>query len=158
MGQQPGKMTINVNPLNLISSIKQCRPEDHPETIELESIANFTEEHHLEVIDFLKIDTEGYDLEVLAGAAPLLRRQQIRFVLSECEPVVRTKYFTSLPALAEYMGGFGYRLFGVYEQSSEADGTLAYLNALFVCEELIDQTAKSGLGGYDLLPSTQTAK
>ena len=72
--------------------------------------------------------------------------------------MVRTKYFTSLPALAEYMGGFGYRLFGVYEQSSEADGTLAYLNALFVCEELIDQTAKSGLGGYDLLPSTQTAK
>jgi FkbM family methyltransferase len=152
MGREPGKMTIHVNPLNLVSSIKQCRPEDHPETIELESIESFAKKHHVETIDFLKIDTEGYDLEVLAGATQLLRRQQIHYVLSECEPVSRTNYFVGFPALVEFMGGFGYRLSGVYEQSLETDGTLAYWNALFICEKLTGQAAKCGVGGYVLAP------
>jgi FkbM family methyltransferase len=157
MAREPGKTTINVNPTSLISSIGLRRPEDHSETIFLESIASFAQKHDLETIDFLKVDTEGYDLEVLAGAAPLLQRQKIHFVLSECEPVVRTKYFVSFPALAEFMGSFGYRLLGVYEQASDSDGTLAYWNALFVCEELIGQVADlRGLGGYDLASRIHT--
>jgi FkbM family methyltransferase len=152
MAREPGKTTINVNPISCISSISLRRSEDHSETIDLESIASFAEKHHLETIDFLKVDTEGYDLEVLAGAAPLLMRQEIHFVLIECEPVERTKYFVSFPAVAEFMGAFKYRLFGVYEQASEMDGTLAYWNALFICEKLVDQTAKlRGVGGYDLV-------
>jgi FkbM family methyltransferase len=77
MGREPGQTTIHVNPLNTISSIKLSRPEDHPETIELETIARVAERHGLDTIDFLKVDTEGYDLEVLAGAAPLLQQQKI---------------------------------------------------------------------------------
>jgi FkbM family methyltransferase len=143
MAREPGKTTINVNPSSCISSIKLCRPEDHPETIELESIANFAEKNNLDTIDFLKVDTEGYDLEVLAGAIPLLQRHKIHFVLSECEPLVRTNYFVSFPSLAEFLGGFGYRLFGVYEQQSDPKGILSYWNALFICEKLTRQAASS---------------
>jgi len=147
MGREPGKICINVNPLSFTSSINLHRPEDHSETVELETVAGFSEKHHLGTIDFLKVDTEGYDLEVLAGATPLLQRQQILFVLSECEPVVRThvnKSFVSLSALAEFLGGFGYRLFGVYDQQPEWDGrnSLLYWNALFICEKLVDRDAK----------------
>ena len=144
MGREPGTFTIHVNPLSTISSIVLNRPEDHPETIELETIAGFAEKHHLETIDFLKVDTEGYDLEVLTGAAPLLQQQKIHFILGECEPVVRTKNFVDFPTLAEFLGGFGYRLFGVYEQQPEWDGrnSLLYWNALFICEKLIARDAK----------------
>jgi len=64
--------------------------------------------------------------------------------LGECEPVVRTKTFVDFPTLVEFLGGFGYRLFGVYEQQTEWDGrnTLLYWNALFICEKLIAQDAK----------------
>lgn len=34
-------------------------------------------------VDFLKIDTEGYDLKVLKGAESLLRKRRIRFVQFE---------------------------------------------------------------------------
>ena len=144
MGREAGKTTINVNPHSAISSIKLCRPEDHPETIELETIARFAKELNLKTIDFLKVDAEGYDLEVLAGAAPLLQEQKIHFVLVECEPVVRTRNFADFPALAEFLGGFGYRLFGVYEQQPEWEGRhyLLYWNALFICEKLIDRGSK----------------
>ena len=144
MGREAGEALINVNPSSCASSIKRSRPEDHPETITLETIAGFTEKHRLETIDFLKIDTEGFDLEVLAGAAPLLQQQRVHFVLSECEPVVRTKEFVSFPAVADFLAGFSYRLLGVYEQQPEWDGRnmLLYWNALFVCEKLVAQDAR----------------
>jgi FkbM family methyltransferase len=144
MGREAGEALIHVNPRSVMSSIKQSRPEDRSETITLETIAGFAEKHGLGTIDFLKIDTEGFDLEVLAGAAPLLQQQRIHFVLSECEPVVRTKEFVSFSAMADFMAGFSYRLFGVYGQQPEWDGRnmLLYWNALFVCERLIAQGAR----------------
>lgn len=144
MGREPGKTTIHVNPLNETSSIPLSRPEDHPEMIELETIAGFAEKQKLETIDFLKVDTEGYDLEVLAGAASLLQRQKIHLVMSECEPVARTRHFASFPDLAGFLGGFGYQLFGVYEQQPEWDGRnrLLYWNALFICEKLVAREAR----------------
>jgi len=144
MGREPGEAIINVNPISRMSSIGLSRPEDHPETITLETIAGFVEKHRLGTIDFLKIDTEGFDLEVLAGAAPLLHQQKVRFVQSECEPVLRTKQFVNFSALADFLADFGYGLFGVYEQQPEWDGRnmLSYWNALFVCKELIAQDAR----------------
>jgi FkbM family methyltransferase len=148
MGREPGKIGINVNPLSRTCSIVWQRPEDHPETVEMETIAGFSEKHHLGTIDFLKVDTEGYDLEVLAGSSPLLQKQEILFVLSECEPVVRTQSFVGFFALAEFLGSFGYRLslFGVYEQQPEWDGrnSLSYWNALFICEKLVERVERYG--------------
>jgi FkbM family methyltransferase len=144
MGRETGEVVINVNPLRQMSSIKVRRPEDHPETIRLDTIANFVEEHRIEVIDFLKVDTEGYDLDVLSGAAPLLRQQRIHFVQAECEPVVCTKAFVGFPTLVEFMQDFGYRLFGVYEQQPNWDYTnvLLYWNTLFICEKLVSEDSR----------------
>jgi len=97
--------------------------------------------------DFLKVDTEGYDLEVLSGAEPLQREQRVHFILSECEPVARPRNdyaFVDFASLAEFLGGFGYHVFGVYEQQPEWDGRNVPLfwNALFICEKLVACGAK----------------
>jgi FkbM family methyltransferase len=144
MGREPGRTVIHVNPLDTTSSIVHQRPEDRLETIELETIDGFTEKQRVETVDFLKIDTEGFDLEVLAGATSLLRRQKIHFVQVECEPVVATKKFASFSAVAEFLEKFDYQLFGVYEQQPEWDGRnrLLYWNALFICEKLVEAGAR----------------
>lgn len=144
MGREPGQVTINVNPVSLISSIQQSRKEDHPEVIKLETVASFAEKQRVKTVDFLKVDTEGYDLEVLAGAASLLERQRIHFVMTECEPVNYTGRFVSFADVAAFLGRYGYRLFGVYEQQPEWDGSncLLYWNALFICERLISSQTK----------------
>jgi FkbM family methyltransferase len=144
MGRAAGQMLINVNPISRMSSIKLSRPEDHSETIELETIAGFCKKHHVENIDFLKIDTEGFDLEVLTGAIPLLEQQRVHLIQCECEPVLRTKQFASFSDLAEFLAGFGYRVFGVYEQQPEWDGRnmLLYWNAIFICEKLIGKGSR----------------
>jgi FkbM family methyltransferase len=138
MGREAGEVLIHVSPESHTNSIVTSRPEDHLETITLETITGFAEKHRLETIDFLKVDTEGFDLEVLAGAKPLLQQQRVHFVLSECEPFARTREFVSFQALGEFLTDFGYSLFGVYEQHPEWDGgnILRYWNALFICEKL----------------------
>jgi len=144
MGKEAGEALINVNPISRVSSMKLSRPEDHPETIKLDTIAGFVEKHQLAAIDFLKIDTEGFNLEVLAGAIPLLQEQKIHFVQTECEPVLRTKNFVNFADSAAFMAGFGYKLFGVYEQQPEWDGQrmLLYWNAVFICDKLTPQGAR----------------
>jgi len=147
MGSEAGEATINVNnanPSRTASSIKLRRPGDQQETIVVDTIAGFAEKNEIVTIDFLKVDTEGYDLEVLAGAAPLLGEQRVHFILSECEPVVRTKRFADFRELAGFMAGFGYEIFGVYEQQPEWDGrnVLLYWNALFISERLVAQGAR----------------
>jgi FkbM family methyltransferase len=142
MGRKSGEAVINVNPVSVASSIKLKRPEDQSETITVETIAGFVETHQIENIDFLKVDTEGYDIEVLSGAAPLLRNQRVHFIMCECSPVLRPRddfSFVDFASLAEFLDGFGYQVFGVYEQQPEWDGRNAILfwNVLFICQKLV---------------------
>jgi FkbM family methyltransferase len=144
MGREAGEAVIHVHPDSRLSSIQQDGSDDRAEKIALETITGFAEKHQVNIIDFLEIDTEGYDLEVLSGTAPLLKEQRVRFILSECEPYARTKRFVAFPALVEFLTGCGYRLFGVYEQSAEWECryVLEYWNALFVSEKLIADTGR----------------
>jgi FkbM family methyltransferase len=147
MGRESGRGVINVSPISTGSSIRLKRPDDSSESIVVETVADFAERHRIESIDFLKVDTEGYDLEVLAGAVPLLREQRVHFILSECAPLARPgneDAFVSFAALAEFLGGWGYQVFGVYDQQPDWSlrKELAYWNALFICEKLIPRDSK----------------
>lgn len=144
MGRQPGRVTIHVNPNDLRSSVKLHRPEDHSEIISLDTMDGFVEKQKLRTIDFLKIDTEGFDLEVLAGAETLLKEHRVHLIQCECEPAPRTNEWVSFPALAEFLEGYGYRVFGVYEQRPEWDGGnyIPFWNAIFICEKLVPHSAR----------------
>ena len=47
------------------------------------SLSDYCLEHHIEHIDLLKIDVEGWELRVLRGAAPLFQASQVRLVQFE---------------------------------------------------------------------------
>lgn len=138
MGKESGEAVIHVSAESTFSSIKVSLPEDHTESIQLETIADFATSHGLTTIDFLKIDTEGYDLEVLAGAIPYLEQQKVHFIFAECQPSAHSERFVSLSALEEFLNGFGYRLFGIYDQRFPEDNSnwLYFWNALFICGKL----------------------
>ena len=56
---------------------------DNEEEIELNTIDSFCESQGILTIDFLKIDAEGHDLQVLKGASKLLNSGQIKFIQFE---------------------------------------------------------------------------
>jgi FkbM family methyltransferase len=58
-------------------------PISGTETVEVETVDRFLATHDLGRVDLLKIDTQGFDAEVLAGAAESLASGRIRAVLVE---------------------------------------------------------------------------
>jgi FkbM family methyltransferase len=77
------------------------------QTVEVIDLDSFTNEHGIDFIDLLKLDTEGHELEVLGGAQRLLREGRvgaIQFEFNEMNVISRSffkDFYIALP---------GYRL------------------------------------------------
>ena len=76
--------------------------------IELETLDAFCEQHEIQEIDFLKIDTEGHELSVLEGAKRMLSSGKIKliqFEFNEMNVVSRVfmkDFYSVLPAYSLY--------------------------------------------------------
>jgi FkbM family methyltransferase len=86
-------------------------------------------------IDLLKIDTQGADGRVLAGADATLRAHKIGLVYFE---VIFAKHYIAQHSFAEceaLLSSRGYRFVDFYEKVRDAAGaTLVYCNALYSAE------------------------
>lgn len=100
--------------------------------------------HH---IGFLKIDTEGFDLDVLHGAEDVLRTAGADLVQVETGMNPDNALHVPLHRFQEYLEPLGYRLFGLYEQVHEWPTKSVHLrrvNGMFVSSRLI---ASAPVGG-----------
>ena len=66
---------------NVINEIHHVSAISH--SVYVNTINNFAEKENIEVIDFLKIDTEGHEYEVLKGASTLLSTKKIKIIQIE---------------------------------------------------------------------------
>jgi FkbM family methyltransferase len=131
---------------SLVSQLNSPRPDSSQVTVRVTTLDQFCEEHGVRHIDFLKTDTEGYELEVLKGATRLLREKRIGAIYVECA-VARCDRHVSATDLLEFLKAYGFRLYGLYEQAHYFEPTSEYqrillfdsddhlwCNALFVAE------------------------
>jgi FkbM family methyltransferase len=99
--------------------------------VAVSTIDDVCKEFDISTIDFLKIDTQGYDLQVLRGARKMLSERRIRSVL--CEVIFQSMYHDQ-PQLTEFLAllsSIGYQLFGIYEQHY-LNRRLSHFNVCFV--------------------------
>lgn len=54
--------------------------------VSIRNFSNFCQEENITYIDFLKIDVEGYELEILQGALPFLEKNIVNFIQLELGP------------------------------------------------------------------------
>lgn len=59
------------------------KPFHHQTTVEMDTLVNYCATHHINHINYLKIDTEGNDYHVLVGAKSLLENEQIDIIQFE---------------------------------------------------------------------------
>jgi FkbM family methyltransferase len=74
---------------------------------------------HIEAIDLLKIDTEGFDLKVLLGGRFMFERSAIGIVQVEAGMSPENTKHVPHQAFEEFFMRYNYRIFGFYEQVSE---------------------------------------
>jgi FkbM family methyltransferase len=85
------------------------------EEVQVVTLDGFAEAQGIRHLDLLKIDTEGFDAEVLAGANRLLSRQMVDFVFVEVNFAKGDASHTHFDAIAAPLGQHGFQPIGFYD-------------------------------------------
>jgi FkbM family methyltransferase len=110
------------------------------EKVDIETLDEFCSGRKIDHINFLKIDTEGGDLDVLRGSETMLSRQTIDMVEVEAGMNCKNERHVPFETLKQYLEAKKYFLFGIYEQVNERFAKEPHLrraNSVFISEQMI---------------------
>ncbi|HEV2136883.1 MAG TPA: FkbM family methyltransferase [Terracidiphilus sp.] len=116
--------------------------------VQVTTIDSFCVEKNIHCIDYLKIDTEGHDLSVLAGAENMLRTNAIGVVVVECSMNPDNDFHVAFSRIYDLMSLNGYRVFGIYEQVEEIHAMLPNIrraNVAFLSPHAIQRNRRTEL-------------
>jgi FkbM family methyltransferase len=138
-GNRPGDIEIPVYDNSEWNSLADRKAFSTPpsgfEKIQVDTIDAFTAREGIERVDILKTDTEGYDVEVLEGAARLLKSAKYMFVCVEVTFQHADKLHTPFHKVEQILNPCGFGFVGLYDSDyssfSPIRPPLSYCNALF---------------------------
>jgi FkbM family methyltransferase len=110
------------------------------ESVEVVTLDEFCQTQAIARISYLKIDTEGGDLDVLKGAVNMLTEQRIDLVEVEAGMNPGNRRHVPFESLKAWFESHGYFLFGIYEQMDEwptREPHLRRTNPIFTSRRLI---------------------
>lgn len=153
LGERPGRQAIHLNEIDAMSSFSpKWGNSAGTEMVEITTIDRFMAEHEVDFIHYLKIDTEGYELEVLKGAQEALAASRIAILQVEVGFDQTEHDFVSLEQARRHLAPLGYLLYGIFNQCSrkaripefwtagqlarDAAEALVYCDALFIRAEM----------------------
>lgn len=116
--------------------------------VRIETLDRFMKQELVNRIDLLKIDTEGYDLEVLRGATEALNQRKIIAIYVEVDFREDSCRHTRFADVESFLKDYGFCLTGFYDFGMHTvPGKIEFCNALFfnlsaLDEILADQTGK----------------
>lgn len=116
--------------------------DEGEEEIAVQTVDEFCRGNGIETIDFLKVDTEGHDLEVLKGSEAMLRRGKIAAIQVEAGMSPENHLHVPFDTFKQFLEAKGYRLFGIYDQIQEWPTRQRHLrrtNPLFIHESLLNE-------------------
>ena len=141
LGEENKKTKIYLQGASVIHSLrddlnKPSAEDPKSEDIEVKTIDHVVNDFKTASIDLLKIDVEGYEIEVLNGAYKSLAEKKINFIYLETGLDDR---FNSIQSLIDFLKPIGYLPYAFYEQTAHWTGkqNLWYWNTLFAQEELL---------------------
>lgn len=153
-GAQEGEIEVPLQELSLENTLL-----DHPEldcagadskteVVIISTIEKFCQEHGIEHIDFLKIDTEGYDLEVLKGAQSLMDAGRVTYVQVETGMNHYNKKHVPFQNFSQFVEEKDYVLFGIYGQIQkwwEDKARLRFCNLVFIADQEVAVKSRPGV-------------
>ena len=116
MGDAAGSAEIHLHDLSVMNSlVGGPGATGATETVEIRTVDGMMRELGLDFIHFLKIDTEGFESQVLAGAAEALAEGRIGILQAEFHLIEAE----GLQRIHSLLAPQGYELQGLYNQNRE---------------------------------------
>ncbi len=100
--------------------------------VQVTRLDEFCQKHHIQRIDLLKIDTQGYENHVLTGAGEMLTPARIRLIYIEISFVQLYDEQAHFDELYRLLWTSGYKLYGFYDTWARFDVGYMWTDALFV--------------------------
>ena len=143
LGDHDGSMSIGLHdgPSELNSLCRDSMNEDpgaRRESVKVTTLDRFCEEAGIRRIDILKIDTEGFEKQVVMGGKGMLSSGSVSFVYAETGFMDNDRRHTPFHQLKDLLGSMGYSFYALYglSHASFLAGDY-YGNALFVHKSVI---------------------
>lgn len=120
LGDEAGEKTIRLfdGDMTVLNSLRDDVMNNaanaREEIITIDTLDHYCSVKHIKKIDLLKIDTEGFEINVLKGAAQMLKDGHISFVYCETGFQKANQRNTYFPLLTEYLAEREYYFFGLY--------------------------------------------
>jgi FkbM family methyltransferase len=145
LGSEPGEASIVTHESAVLSSLAphalvRSTAGSHEETVTVETVDRIVATQGIDRVGLLKIDTEGYDLEVLKGATDLLGREAIDLIEVEVSMSPENLSHVAFADVVALLSGYGFRIFGLYDQIPEwtlGRPQLRRANVVFVSAAMI---------------------
>ena len=137
LGRTDGKATLYLTGApdanSSTNSLIEPRNPVGTELVEMRTIDGFARDANIARVDLLKIDAEGFDLEVLIGAREMLTEQRVAFVLVEVGFDPSDKRHVLFDDVRSFLSQYRFSVFGFYEQQPEWSGEkrLRFANVCF---------------------------
>jgi FkbM family methyltransferase len=140
-GNDPGEKTIRIFSDNsALNSLKEdvmnTDSNASEEIIKVDTLDNYCLNHNIDKIDLLKIDTEGYELNVLDGATKMLSSANISLIFCEIGFLRANNRNTYFADLTEWLAMRDYHFFGLYQLVSNG-WKIEFGNALFAHKSIL---------------------
>lgn len=149
LGRKSGPVQMRIKAASVSNRIAGWRDLFKPrERVTMRSGDELCAELDLRQIDILKIDAEGHDLEVLRGFRAMLKAGRIALLEAEVALDPDNRRHVPFERVKRFLEPLGYRLFLLYEQTSElAHSGRAHLrraDVVFLSPALIQSTRRLG--------------
>lgn len=146
-GLEEEKVEISLNPNPVCSTnslnkqVMNQDPEALKETLDVKKLDEFMVKHQIEKIDFLKIDTEGWEIQVLSGAQDAINQKKINLILCEVGFTNENSRNTRFDDLNKFMSEKGYYFYGLYDISlRQLISGGHYGDALYVSSDYLEES------------------
>lgn len=100
------------------------------EVVEVKTVDWIVQQHQLDRIDLLKIDTQGYDFQVLQGATESLSRGLIQNILIELNFIQLYDNQAKVQQITDFLANYGIYLVDYYEKIHQ-NRRLAWCTGVF---------------------------
>ena len=104
--------------------------------VSINTLDNFAEHNNLQGINLLKIDTQGYEENVLLGSTKLLKENKIDII--EVELILGNYYdkYTSFYNIEKILKNGSYRLIALDRRPNVFENNKLYFDAIYITKEL----------------------
>lgn len=108
-------------------------PMENQVDVEVMTLDHWISTNNISSIDLLKVDTQGYDLEVLKGASNYLRQNLVKLALVEVNFIKIYENQIYFEDIYGFLKTFGFNLVGLYDTRCQGKQPfIGWGNALFI--------------------------